>query len=119
MRATLRHWMPLALLVGAAWLGMELLQDFRLDRLGRQVAASAKDGDIVMLSSETCTYCDAARAWFHANRVAFRECFIERDAQCARAFAAAQAPGTPTLLVRGRRVVGFDPERLAQALSRG
>jgi glutaredoxin len=119
MRTTLRRWAPLILLAAAAWFGMRLLQDVRIDRFGRQVAASAKAGDIVMLSSEDCRYCDAARDWFRAHRVPFSECVIEREMHCAETFRALQAPGTPTLLVRGQRVVGFNPERLAQALSRG
>ncbi len=84
--------------------------------LGEQVAALVQPGDIRMLSSETCSVCVVARAWFAEHRVAYSECTIERDAACKAAFEATQAPGTPVLMVRGRPLVGFNPERLRDSL---
>lgn len=114
--ASARRFAPLALAALAAWAGMQLLQQWRGDSLGREMAAEAKAGDIMMISSETCPFCEQARAWFDEHDVAFDECFIERDAACAAAYRALQAPGTPTLVVRGRRQVGFDAERVVKAL---
>ena len=105
--STLRRFVPL------------VLQVFQQERRWREVAQAAVPGDILMLSSQTCPFCEQARIQLSERRVPFRECFIERDADCAAAYQAALAPGTPTLIVRGRRIVGFDVERLAQALSRG
>ncbi|CAG1017950.1 hypothetical protein BURC_02661 [Burkholderiaceae bacterium] len=118
MAATLRRLAPLLLLVVAGWVGVQLLQSFSSDRIAREMAASAKAGDIMMISSETCAYCKQARAWFTQHQVVFGECFIERDPACAAAYRALQAPGTPTLVVRGQRQVGFSPERVMQALRR-
>jgi len=86
------------------------------DRLGTEVAARAKPGDIEMIASDTCVYCAQARAWFGAHGVPFSECSIERDEVCAARFGALMAPGTPVLLVRGKAQVGFSPQRVAQAL---
>ena len=47
----------------------------------------------------------------------FTECLIERDAACATNYRALLAPGTPVLLVRGERLVGFDPQAVAAALA--
>ena len=88
------------------------------DRLGREVAALAKPGDIEMIASDTCVYCEKARAWFGANGVPFSECSIERDEACAARFRALMSPGTPVLLVRGQPQVGFSPQRVAQTLGR-
>ncbi len=85
--------------------------------IGAQVAALARPGDIRMLSSETCSVCASARAWFTQNRIAYSECTIERDAACRADFESMRAPGTPVILVRGRPQVGFSPERLRQALA--
>jgi glutaredoxin len=115
----LRRLAPLALLVAAGWTGVQLLESFSSERIGRELAANAKPGDIMMLSSETCLYCQRARAWFTEHRVVFGECFIERDPACRAAFDALQSPGTPTLVVRGQRQVGFSAERVAQALRQG
>ena len=86
--------------------------------LGAQVAALAQPGDIRMLSSESCAICDVARQWFIENRVAFSECLIERDAACKAEFEATRSPGTPVMLVRGQPQVGFNSQRLLQALRR-
>ncbi len=87
------------------------------DRLGAQVAAAARPGDIHMIASVSCLYCAEARAWFNENRVPFTECMIERDALCAAKYNALQAPGTPVMLVRGKRLLGFDAQAIAEALA--
>lgn len=118
MRTSRRSLIGLLALVAAVALANFGWGEFRASQLGTQVARAAKAGDIEMLSSVTCAYCDAARAWFEQHGVPVRECFIERDADCAARFAALQSPGTPLLLVRGERQVGFSPARVAQALER-
>lgn len=89
------------------------------DALGARLAAAARPGDIRMLSSLTCVYCERARLWLGAQRVPFSECFIERDAACAQQYRALGARGTPTLLVRGQPQLGFDPQRVLAALQPG
>ena len=115
----LRRFGPLLLVVFVAWGGMLLLQQWSSGSLGKEVAAAAKPGDILMGSSETCPYCEQARHWFNEYDVTFTECFIETDAACADTYRALQAPGTPTLVVRGQRQVGFSAERVAKALKAG
>ena len=87
------------------------------ERLGPRVAADARPGDIHMISSVNCIYCAAARAWFEKNGVPFTECLIERDAVCAAKYNALMAPGTPVLLVRGQRLVGFEAQAVAKVLA--
>jgi glutaredoxin len=116
MRTSARSVIGLLALVAVAALANAGWGEFRDWRLGSQIAQSARPGDIEMLSSVTCTYCDAARAWFAEHEVPIRECFIERDADCAARFAALQAPGTPLFLVRGERQLGFSASRMAEAL---
>lgn len=86
-------------------------------RLGEQLVAAARPGDIRMLSSTTCAYCTVARQWLQQHGVPFSECFIETDTACAAAFEAARAPGTPVMMVRGQVQTGFDAQRVLQALS--
>jgi glutaredoxin len=115
----LRRFGPLLLVVAVAWAGMLLLRSWSSESLGKDIAAAAKPGDILMVSSQTCPYCEQARAWFNKHEVTFGECFIETDAACAETYRALQAPGTPTLVVRGQRQVGFSAERVAKALKAG
>ena len=84
---------------------------------GELLAQRVQSGDIRMLSSETCGWCAAARRWMKSEGVAFEECFIERDAQCAADYRARGSMGTPTLVVRGQTVVGFDRGRLIELVS--
>ena len=85
-------------------------------RLGAAIAERAAPGDIRMIASDTCVYCEHARAWMGQYGVRFSECSIERDAACAAAFRDSRAPGTPVVMVRGQRQVGFDPRRVLAAL---
>jgi glutaredoxin len=117
MNPALRRIAMLALLALAVWGGMQLFEAWRARSLGEQVASQAKAGDIVMVSSVTCPYCKQAREWFTEHKVAFSECFIEREPACAAVYNALQAPGTPVLVVRGQRQRGFDAQRVAAALA--
>jgi len=109
-------WPPLSLLVvigltalaSWAWRSHVAAQD------GELLAARVKPGDIRMISSETCPYCLAARRWMTQQSVPFKECFIERDAQCRADYQALGGIGTPTLVVRGQTVLGFDRARIIE-----
>lgn len=116
-RPGLRSVLALAALVLGVIAAMQGLEAWSRARLGAQVAASAKPGDIFMIASVTCIYCAAARAWFNANSVPFAECFIERDERCAAQYNALMAPGTPVMVVRGKRLVGFSARAVADALA--
>ncbi len=119
MNMLLRRIAPLALAAAAAWTGMQILESFSSERVGRELATISQPGDIQLLSSTTCAYCAQARDWLTTHKVPFGECFIETDAACAAAYRKLQAPGTPMVLVRGRAQVGFSAERIVQALRRG
>ena len=101
-----------ALAAGASW----LWRDRVADQDARRLQALARPGDIRMISSETCPWCLAARRWMTQEGIPFQECFIERDAGCRADYEAQGAAGTPTLLVRGQRILGFDRQALTRAL---
>ncbi|MDT7836402.1 glutaredoxin family protein [Aquabacterium sp. OR-4] len=109
-------WVALALIL-ATTAGVSWWQQQREARLGRELAAQARPGDIHMLSSTQCGYCTQARRWLQAQQVPFTECFVERDAACAAQFRALMQPGTPVLLVRGQVQLGFSPQQLRQRLA--
>jgi glutaredoxin len=79
----------------------------------RQVA---RPGDIRMISSVTCIFCTKARQYMTEHRIPFEECLIERDTACLADYKRLGASGTPTLLIRGQRQLGFDPQRITSAL---
>ncbi len=100
----------LAALASWAWRGHVAAGD------GEVLSQLARPGDIRMLSSETCPWCLAARRWMTQEGVPFQECFIERDPPCLADYQALGAAGTPTLVVRGQRVIGFDRAAVIAAL---
>lgn len=111
-----RSWARPLLIAGAAYVLLVTFQARTDQQAGVALAALAQPGDIVMLSSEACSYCDQARRWLAEHRVPFTECFIEKDPDCADRYREQQSPGTPTLLVRGKRHIGFDPGSITKAL---
>ena len=111
-------WPPLSLLavVAVTWLASTAWRGHVADRDGELLAQRVQPGDIRMISSETCPYCLAARRWMKDEGIAFDECFIERDAPCRADYQARGGMGTPTLVVRGRTVLGFDRARIIEIL---
>ncbi|MDR7331317.1 glutaredoxin family protein [Roseateles asaccharophilus] len=83
---------------------------------GELLAQRVKPGDIRMISSETCGWCTAARRWMQDEGIAFDECFIERDSKCLADYQALGGQGTPTLVVRGQKVLGFDRSRIVELI---
>lgn len=83
------------------------------EALGAQLAAVARPGEIALISSTTCVYCARARAWMTRHEVPFTECFIERETACLQRYQQLGAPGTPVTLLKGRAVLGFNPETVA------
>lgn len=116
--ASLRSLAGLVLLVTAVSGASAWWREHRAGLLGEQLAALARPGDIVMLSSVTCVFCERARRWMTQQKVPFAECFIEHSELCARRYEAAGARGTPTLLVRGQPQWGFDAENVLSSLTR-
>lgn len=112
-RRSLAGLLLLVVLVGGASEGW---REHQAAALGRQLAQASRPGDIEMLSSVTCVFCERARRWMGLHQVPFTECVIERDADCARRYQALGARGTPTLLVRGQAQLGFSADQVLARL---
>jgi glutaredoxin len=115
-RSPRRDLIALAAVAIAATLAFGLWQGLREARQGDEIARLARLGDIRMVSSQTCVFCDRARLWFDTHHVAYSECFIERDGACAAQYRAQNSPGTPLIWVRGQPQLGLSPTRLLDAL---
>lgn len=74
---------------------------------------------IILYGTSWCGACKQARAWLEARHIPYVEKDIERDSAAAAELAskAAQAgfrpSSVPIIDVRGRLMIGFDPNRLA------
>ena len=104
-------------LVGVlAWGVVRVVQTQVRDGQAETLRTVARPGDIRMLSSVSCIFCTKARQYLTEHRIPFEECLIERDPVCLADYKRLGASGTPTLLVRGQRQLGFDPLRVTAAL---
>lgn len=115
-RPSARSLLGLVLLIAAISGGTQWWHATAQQRAAEHLAAVARPGDIRLISSTTCAYCTQARLWLQKNGVPFEECFIEKDSACQATFQAHLAPGTPLVLAGGRALLGFDPQRVLEAL---
>ena len=113
-----RSLIALVLLVLAASGASEWWREHQARAVGQALAQQARAGDIQMISSVACVFCERARQWLTRQQVPFSECFIELDAACAARYQALRAPGTPLLLVRGQAQLGFDAQRVLDQLAK-
>ncbi|MFN0186600.1 MAG: glutaredoxin family protein [Aquabacterium sp.] len=114
-----RSLLGLVVLVLAVSLGSQWWGHWQEQRLGREIARLAATGDIVMISSDTCGFCDMARLWMKEHQVAFSECSVERDEACRQRQQLSLLQVTPVILVRGQAQAGFNPKRIHDRLAAG
>ncbi|MDT9000482.1 hypothetical protein RQP53_14510 [Paucibacter sp. APW11] len=112
-----RQLLPLGILVVALsgavaglghWRGAQAAERLR--------AAHLQPADLLMLSSADCAVCLRARRWLDAERVPYSECDIGKEPNCEALFRRLQAVGTPTFVLRGQVLSGWDASRLAAML---
>lgn len=114
-----RHWRSLAgllLLLLLVQGGADWWRTRSAGQLAELIARQARPGDITLISSSTCVFCEQARRWLTLHQVPFSECFIERDAACAARYQALGGRGTPLVVVRGQPQLGFSPEQVLSRL---
>jgi len=63
---------------------------------------------VIMYSTSWCGYCRKARRHFRNNNIPFSERDIEKSAAAAREFKQLNGRGVPVILVRDRRMNGFE-----------
>lgn len=116
-----RQWITLLLIVLGV-LGLAQASSWWQTRqLAQSMRESVGPGDIVMYSTDTCTFCRKAEAWLHDNQIAWTNCPIDHNPTCKAEYDHQGAPGTPLFKMRHDAgqvnwVLGFDPVRMARAL---
>jgi glutaredoxin len=109
-------WWSLLLVLGLSWGIPAGWRHHQQAGWAQALVEHSRPGDIRLLSSAVCLYCDRARSWLQAHQIPFDECFIETDAICRDRYEATGARGTPTVLVRDQAQLGFDAQRVARTL---
>ncbi|MBN1965795.1 MAG: NrdH-redoxin [Anaerolineae bacterium] len=76
-----------------------------------------KQPRVIMFTTPTCTYCNAAKHYLRQHRVKFREVDVSRDQAAARdMMRRAGSMGVPVLDIGGHIVRGFDRDKINQLL---
>jgi glutaredoxin 3 len=72
---------------------------------------------VIIFTTPTCTYCNAAKKYFRQKGVRFRDVDVSRDAAAARDMQRRSGQmGVPVIDIGGRIVVGFDRPKIDQLL---
>ena len=72
---------------------------------------------VILYSQPGCPPCFAARSYLKAKGVAFQYRDVQADPAAMSELIALKSQSTPTLVVRGEVMIGFDPERLDALLA--
>ncbi|HET9032454.1 MAG TPA: glutaredoxin family protein [Dokdonella sp.] len=63
--------------------------------------------EVIMYSTQTCSYCAKARALFTSRNIAWDERDIETSAEANKEWKELGGVGTPLILINGKRFSGF------------
>ena len=71
---------------------------------------------VVLYGTAWCGFCAKTREHFKANNIAFVDLDIEKSPLAATQHQALGGGGVPVVLVGNRKIVGFDPSALDEAI---
>lgn len=74
---------------------------------------------VIIYTTPSCGYCTMAKNWFKEKKINFTEYNVARDMRKADEMVKKSGQmGVPVLDVNGRIIVGFDKQKIEQALRR-
>lgn len=71
---------------------------------------------ITIYTSSTCPHCKTAKDFLHREGLPFSERNVQTDPQAQQELAALGARGVPTFVIGDEVIIGFDPNRVRQAV---
>lgn len=75
------------------------------------------DKKVVIYTTPTCQYCQAAKEFFKENNVAYEEYNVQSDVDKRQEMIEKSGQmGVPVIFVGDEMVIGFDQDRLTQLL---
>ncbi|GBD87266.1 glutaredoxin-3 [bacterium BMS3Abin03] len=73
---------------------------------------------VVMFTTPTCSFCNAAKRYFREKNVRFTEVDVSRDIRAARDLQRRTGQtGVPVILINNRPVIGFDRSKINKMLN--
>jgi glutaredoxin len=81
-------------------------------------AAQTADGQkaVAIFTTDSCTYCAAAKQFLAKKKVAYTEFNLDRSDKARQVFGMLNGRGVPLIIVGESRLVGFDPGVLSRVL---
>ena len=71
---------------------------------------------VVVYSSDTCPYCVSAKEYLKENNIEFVEKNVSKDPQARNELIEKKQMGVPVIMVDEEMIVGFDKNKLDNAL---
>jgi len=72
---------------------------------------------VIVFSTPTCTYCNAAKKYFRSQGIKFRDVDVSRDPAAARDMVRrSHQQGVPVIDIGGKIIVGFDRPKIDHIL---
>lgn len=73
--------------------------------------------NVEIYTSNTCTYCHAAKEFFQANNVEYTEHNISEDVEARKALMKKGIMSVPFIVINGEEILGFDEAKIKSALN--
>ncbi len=72
---------------------------------------------VIIFTTPTCTYCNAAKRYFREKGIRFKDVDVSRDSAAARDMVKRSGQmGVPVIDINGKVVVGFDRPKIEKYL---
>ena len=79
--------------------------------------AAAAQPKVIIFTTPTCSFCNAAKRYFREKKIRFRDVDVSRDQRAARDMQRKTGQsGVPVILINNRPIVGFDKPKINRML---
>ncbi|GMU95836.1 MAG: glutaredoxin family protein [Ignavibacterium sp.] len=79
---------------------------------------TATQPKVIIFTTPTCSFCNAAKRYFRENNIKFTEVDVSRDQKAAQDMVRRTGQmGVPVILINNRPIVGFDRPKINAMLN--
>lgn len=79
---------------------------------------TATQPKVIIFTTPTCSFCNAAKRYFRENNIKFTEVDVSRDQKAAQDMVRRTGQmGVPVILINNRPIIGFDRPKINEMLN--
>ncbi|MFN3693952.1 MAG: glutaredoxin family protein [Ignavibacterium sp.] len=79
---------------------------------------TATQPKVIIFTTPTCSFCNAAKRYFRENNIKFTEVDVSRDQKAAQDMVRRTGQmGVPVILINNRPIIGFDRPKINAMLN--